>query len=79
MFGFHLMLTPVDSKENGYQSSPPLVFDAWARWTYKIDAPLSRMFGGRTTMFGDLENSAFSLVTISKTPILFTCFYINDF
>ena len=35
-------------------------------WMHELDAPLSRKFDGRTTMFGDLENSAYSLVTISK-------------
>jgi len=31
-----------------------------------IDASLSRKFGGRATMFVDLEISAYGLVTISK-------------
>jgi len=45
------------------------VVDARARWTYLIDASLSRKFGGGPPYFGDLENSAYGLVTISKLPI----------
>ena len=50
-----------------------------ARWTYPIDAPLSRKFGGRPPCFKDLENSAYGLVTISKLLFYFTCFYSDDF
>ena len=34
---------------------------------------------GGPPWFGDLENSAFGLVTISKLLFSFTCFYIDNF
>ena len=94
MFGFLTKLTPKDPKENGYQNphlvflmqvraltrserNGALMVDAHGLEGHTFDAPLSRSFGGTTTMFGDLEQF-FGLVTISKTPSLFTCFYIHD-
>ena len=50
-----------------------------ARWTYPIDASLSRKFGRRTTMVGDLENSSYDLITISNSYFSLHAFAIDDF
>ena len=48
-----------------------LVVDAYgARWTNPLMHRYQENLVGEPRCFGDLENSAYALVTISKTPIL---------
>ena len=83
MFGCLLKLTPKDPKENGYQNSHlvflmqvraltrrerdgALVVDAHGLDGHIFDASLSRKFWSFRAQF-------LGLITISKTPYLFTC------